>query len=607
VFDEAQYDRDVANGLITGTRTTTNVNRRPYLPNELKAAHGAANLNVTRGVGKKKVVIATTIAHNWPPAYIQKCFEAFCTVYGIKQTDGTFPTMEVINLGPRPEGADYFDNPPRATTEQGLVNAYLTNQIGAYVNTTGINVSSVSNLTTATRGDVFAIPNFVPNIPFTEEDENKLGWLEELILNFWAIAMNPNAHFRIINSHSASNLGLPGAVIYASTDANFSSDPASPNYNQYGTTDYVNMSWGDMFPGSDRKEYDDDIFINPNICYFSAAGNYRWAGYPATSSNVMCVGGASLYHDVESAINPPANPKVELWVGPTDSNSSYESQGGGCGFSYNSEATASRGAYFRPRYQVNGGKGLEILRTAQYNIDRRACPDMCSLADPVTGLTIFCANAEGTKISKKVIGGTSLASPMLCGLFSQLSQRRYNQDMPPLTTRLTIAPNSATITTNNLHDFLYANFQTEQLGTMFYDIVTGTTVLHNSTDLGPNSGATYATSSGYDIATGLGFPQMQQIMDVMFRTTIATPPPPPVITLPPVNPTPVPPVNPTPVPPGSTPPAPTPPAPTPPAPTPPAPPAPTSPAPANPPVVNEITTTLGGTGTRTKIIYNINN
>jgi len=558
VFDQAQYDRDVADGLIPLTR---NINCRPYLPNELKAAHGAANLNVTPGVGKKKVVIATTIAYNWPPAYIQKCFEAFCTVYGIKQTnpDGTktenFPTMEVINLGT----GSLYANPPLATTpDQSLV--AITDAISEYVDANGINVSSVSNLTTANRGEVFFIPNFLYN-----ENADKVGWLGELILNFWAIAMNPNAHFRIINCNSPTMSGLAGTVIYASTDANFTSLTNLPADDPRRlTTDYVNMSWGDTNPGFDRKQFDDQIFINPNICYFSAAGNYRWAGYPATSSNVMCVGGASLYHDVDSAINPPANPNVTLWVGTTYQD--FESPGGGCGFShhYNNDDDA----YTRPRYQANGDKGLEILRTTQYNINRRACPDMCSLADPATGLLILFANNAGTKISKELLGGTSLASPMLCGLFSQLSQRRYNQDMPPLTTRLTIAPNSATITTNNLHDFLYNNFQTEQLGTMFYDIVSGTTVLHNSTDLGPNNGATYVTGSGYDIATGLGFPQMQHIMDVMFRTT---------------NPTP-----------------------TPPAPTPSTPPASTPPAPANPPVVNEITTTTLDTGTRTKIIYNIN-
>lgn len=108
-----------------------------------------------------------------------------------------------------------------------------------------------------------------------------------MILNFWAIAMNPNAHLRVINAASAYANELANAVIYASIDSNFTNNP-------YGTTDYVNMSWGDTEPGWDRSSLDDIIYINPRICYFAAAGNYRWAGYPATSFNVMCVGGASV-------------------------------------------------------------------------------------------------------------------------------------------------------------------------------------------------------------------------------------------------------------------------------------------------------------------------
>ena len=82
VFDEAQYDRDVMDGLISIPR---NVNNSPYLPSELRQVHGASSLNVTNDAGKKKVVIAITIAHNWPATYVQNCFNAFCTVYGFEQ------------------------------------------------------------------------------------------------------------------------------------------------------------------------------------------------------------------------------------------------------------------------------------------------------------------------------------------------------------------------------------------------------------------------------------------------------------------------------------------------------------------------------------------
>ena len=495
VFDQEQYDRDLADGLITASR---NLDKSPYLPSELKAAHGAATVNVAPTTGKKKVVIAITIAHNWPAAYIQKCFNAFCTVYGISPV----PSMEVINLGPlTSNGTSSLGNPPVSTTEQAAVNQSIIDAINTYINTSanGTLLNSVTGVTTANRN----VLNTIASFGYTG-NADKIGWLGEMILNFWAIAMNPNAHFRIINANSASGWDLSNAVVYASTASNFAS-------NQYGTTDYVNMSWGDTTPGGDRKQHDDGIFINPKICYFAAAGNYRWAGYPATSSNVMCVGGASLYYNVDSAISLPTNPNVTLWVGANKVGGGGD--GGGTGFSH---SIAAGGEYQRPTHQFGTTNGLQILSTATYNNNRRVCPDMCSLADSSTGLLIFYTNSDGTKVSAQKLGGTSLASPLLCGLFSHISQRRINEELVPLTTRLNDVGSTTLSNSINLQQFLYNNFNSKPLGTMFYDIVSGTTTLQTDSRLGPNSGATFATSAGYDIATGLGFPQMLGIVRTMF-------------------------------------------------------------------------------------------
>jgi hypothetical protein len=250
VFNQEQYDRDLADGLITASRS---LNNSPYLPAELKAAHGATTVNVAPAVGKKKVVIAITIAHNWPADYLQKCFNAFCTVYGISPV----PSMEVINLGSlTSNGNIILGNPPLATSQEAAANQSIIEAISTYINTgtNGTLLSSVTGITTSTRNLLTGIARFNHS-----ENAVKVGWLGELILNFWAIAMNPNAHFRIINGASAMGNDLYNTVIYASTDANFAS-------NQYGTTDYINMSWGDTIPGGDRKHLDDQIFINPRIC-----------------------------------------------------------------------------------------------------------------------------------------------------------------------------------------------------------------------------------------------------------------------------------------------------------------------------------------------------
>jgi len=495
VFNEAQYDRDVRDGLISIPRNVNN-NNSPYLPSELKAVHGASSLNVTNDSGKKKVVIAITIAHNWPATYVQNCFNAFCTVYGFAQR-----VIEVINLAPLANVSEnsFFGNPSVASVEQASVNQGLINGLSTYITNNGSNLRNDIPYNRTSISSINPIDNYDYTSGSVEGDEKLFGWLGEMILNFWAIAMNPNAHFRIINAHEFE---LANSVIYASTDSNFTTNP-------HGTTDYVNMSWGDSEPGGDRKMFDDEIFINPRICYFGAAGNYRWAGYPATSSNVMCVGGATLYYNADD-FTSSTNPNLTLWVGATNSDATKQSPGGGTGFSHSTFG----GAYPRPAYQ----DGLAAL--SSYSTDpKRACPDMCSLADPATGLTVIFTNNDGTKLMKQIVGGTSLASPLLAGLFSHLSQRRINENKLPLTTRMTDVESSTLSSSVNLQTFLYSNY-TAHASSTFYDIITGTTTLHTDADLGPlNSGQTFSAGTGYDIATGLGVPQMNGIQERMFLST----------------------------------------------------------------------------------------
>jgi hypothetical protein len=109
---------------------------------------------------------------------------------------------------------------------------------------------------------------------------------------------------------------------------------------------------------------------------------------------------------------------------------------------------------------------------------------------------------------------------LLAGLFSHLSQRRINENKPPLTTRLTDVGSTTLSNSVNLQTFLYSNYSAHA-SSIFYDIITGTTRLHTDANLGPlNSGKTFSAGTGYDIATGLGVPQMNGINEIMFASTI---------------------------------------------------------------------------------------
>jgi hypothetical protein len=133
VFDQEQYDRDVRDGLISIPR---NINNRPYLPSELKAVHNASDLNVLPLAGKKKVVIATTIAYNWPAEYVQNCFNAFCSAYGFAQRQ-----IEVINLAPSMDAEGYSElrNPTVATAEQASANQSIIDGLSNYISANGSN------------------------------------------------------------------------------------------------------------------------------------------------------------------------------------------------------------------------------------------------------------------------------------------------------------------------------------------------------------------------------------------------------------------------------------------------------------------------------------
>jgi hypothetical protein len=161
------------------------------------------------------------------------------------------------------------------------------------------------------------------------------------------------------------------------------------------------------------------------------------------------------------------------------------------------------------------------------NNNLRACPDMCSLGDPYTGLLIIFTNSAGTKFATNRNGGTSLASPLLCGLFSHLSQKRINRNEVPLTTRLTNVGSTLLSGSENLQAFLYNSFKSSPAvaSSMFYDIAIGATTLPTDDPLSPdtsgklgpdNSGKTFAAASGHDIATGLGFPLLEGIMNRMY-------------------------------------------------------------------------------------------
>jgi succinate dehydrogenase/fumarate reductase cytochrome b subunit len=486
-FDPEEYERR--------TRDRANTfdvpNRAPYSPRDIKAAHEATALNVSPAAGKKRVTIAIVIAYNWPVDYIQSCLDAMCRVYGLASRP-----LEMINLNLVGEKYATSEIETAALAPVNAMIASLKTYIGRNNSSTSATPSAELNKTDALNEYYASTPTPTSSERFTARSQ--LNWLEELILDLWAFSMNPNAHIRIIGAYTNSISVMLNAVKYASTDSNFAANP-------YGTTDLVTMSWGGNALYDTTPANNSAIFRNPKICYFASTGDVSFSTYPATSPDVLAVGGVSLYYNAAATSASEKGPYNSVW----NTNGRIAS---GTGFARN---------HAKPSYQTN----LPAFSAAPFNANKRCAPDLASLADPATGVLIFLTDGTTTadaKLRKTQLGGTSLASPIICGLFSHLIQMRINADKAALTTIMNHG------TSVHLQTLLYG-----EQGALFYDVVDGSvSVPNDSTSYHINAGLTFVASPGHDIPSGMGFPKMnsamiERVTSIVQSSTPDPPDPPP--------------------------------------------------------------------------------
>jgi hypothetical protein len=219
---------------------------------------------------------------------------------------------------------------------------------------------------------------------------------------------------------------------------------------------------------------------------------------------VLAVGGVSLYYNADATSVSEKGPYNSVWN--TDGRIAS-----GTGFARNHD---------KPSYQTN----LPAFSAAPFNANKRCAPDVASLADPATGVLIFLTDGTTTadaKLRKTQLGGTSLASPIICGLFSHLVQMRINADKAALTSVVNHG------TSVNLQTLLYG-----EQGALFYDVTDGSiTIPNDSTSYHVNAGLTFVASPGHDIPSGMGFPKMNSAMiervTSIVQSTASDPPDPP--------------------------------------------------------------------------------
>jgi hypothetical protein len=201
------------------------------------------------------------------------------------------------------------------------------------------------------------------------------GWSPEIALDVeYAHAMAPGASLLLVEANDNSLDNLLTAARYAAS--------------QPGVA-VVSMSWGGSEDSSELS--DDSSFVTPSghegVTFVSSSGDTGGAtSYPATSPNVVAVGGTTLLLDSQ---------------GNYLSESGWSDSGGGIS-QYESQ----------PAYQ-NG--------VVTQSSTRRTVPDIAFDANPSTGVLVYDTYGRDGSYST---GGTSLAAPIMAGLAAIADQGR---------------------------------------------------------------------------------------------------------------------------------------------------------------------------------------
>ena len=269
-------------------------------------------------------------------------------------------------------------------------------------------------------------------------------------------------------------------------------------YNQIVTDNkaqITTISWGQCESQSGAAELQtlDGIFKQgaaQGISLFAAAGDSGAydcndtnlaVDSPAGDPYITGVGGTNLQE------TNGAYTSESVWSDPTDTQRSANGAGGGGGLS---------GTFDLPSWQVAPGV------SNQYSNGKREVPDVSADADPKTGYAVYCTvSASGCPSTGDiVVGGTSAAAPLWAGSTALINEYLQQQGKP----RLGFA-----------NPTLYTLANEKQANPPFHDVTSGDNLY-------------YPATAGYDLASGLGSPDVYNIArDVAGGST---PPPAPTPT-----------------------------------------------------------------------------
>ncbi len=295
------------------------------------------------------------------------------------------------------------------------------------------------------------------------------GWeLEESLDAEWAHAMAPGANIVLVEANSSSLSDLMTAVHTASTMA---------------SVNVVSLSWGGSeFAGETNydsyfqpKSSTNPNGSNPGVTFVASAGDssaYMGPEWPASSPDVLAVGGTTL------KLNSSTNNISSESAWNTGFSWSYGYTGGGGGISSYESA---------PSFQSS------IPVAQQYNA--RTSPDVAFDANPSTGVSIYDSYQEP---GWGYVGGTSVGAPSWAGIVALADQQ-------------SAANGHGSLSTATVESTLYGVYNSS--GEAKYTSTSGaySSDFHDITS-GSNG---YSAAKGYDLATGLGSPNVSAIVSLL--------------------------------------------------------------------------------------------
>ncbi len=297
-------------------------------------------------------------------------------------------------------------------------------------------------------------------------------WAAEIALDVeWAHAIAPKANILLVETNDSLLTNLFAGVTYAAS--------------QPGVV-AISMSWGGGEFSSETSF--DNMLKTPTghagITFLVASGDFGAPpSYPATSPNVVAVGGTTLF------LNPDNSYKNEIGWGNGAQSSFLGGSGGGVSL-YEAQ----------PAYQ----NGVVTQSTT-----KRANPDVALNADPNTGYAVYDSFTNGSLTPWEQVGGTSAAAPIWTALVAIADQGRALVNLAPY---------------DGLNDLLPALYKLPAAD--FHDITAG----NNGFPAGP----------GYDLITGIGTPIVNKLLadlvpsaagPIVVNQTATSPALPPVSTL----------------------------------------------------------------------------